>query len=143
MAAIHSTGSRFWWDERLNAYGQDKTGRASFAVRLAFASVLILAAPLDARAQTFTPKDEAPEQFPDFPNREETFYSCSACHAFKLVASQGMSRARWDGVIDLMSDRHGMAKLDAKEREPLLDYLEKAFPERTEPGGWQNPFLKK
>jgi hypothetical protein len=102
-------------------------------------------APLETAAQLgFTPKEEAPEQFPDFPNREETFYQCSACHAFKLVASQGMSRGRWDGIIDLMSDRHGMAKLDAKEREPLLDYLEKAFPEVTQPqGGWQNPFLKK
>jgi hypothetical protein len=122
-----------------------KTRRAAFAVRLVFASMLLVAlAPVDARAQTFTPKEETLEQFPDFPNREETFYSCSACHAFGLVAQQGMSRARWDGIIDLMTDRHGMAKLDAKERVPLLDYLEKAFPEREQPqGGWQNPFLKK
>lgn len=123
---------------------QNKTGRAAIAVRLVFAAVLIAAIPMEARAQAFTPKEEAPEQFPDFPNREETFYMCSACHAFKLVASQGMSRGRWDGIIDLMSDRHGMAKMDAKEREPLLDYLEKAFPESAQPqGGWQNPFLKK
>lgn len=128
----------------LSGHKQDKAGRAAFAVRFAFALLVVVAVPVTAGAQGFTPKEEAPEQFPDFPNREDTFYMCSACHAFKLVASQGMSRARWDGVIDLMSDRHGMAKLDAKERAPLLDYLEKAFPESAQPqGGWQNPFLKK
>lgn len=118
-------------------------GRAAAAVRLFFTAVFLLT-PITAFGQTITPKEETPEQFPDFPNREDTFYQCSACHAFKLVASQGMSRARWDGIIDLMSDRHGMAKIDAKDRQPLLDYLEKAFPERApEQGGWQNPFLKK
>lgn len=122
--------------------------RAASAVRFIYAVLIVgaLLAPALAQSQApaFTPKEEAPEQFPDFPNREEAFYSCSACHAFKLVASQGMSRGRWDGIIDLMSDRHGMAKLDEKERQPLLDYLEKAFPDRApEQGGWQNPFLKK
>jgi hypothetical protein len=123
-------------------------GRAASAVRLVCLLGAFLMLSPGAFAQTqapaFTPKEEAPEQFPDFPNREDTFYMCSACHAFGLVAQQGMSRGRWDGIIDQMSERHGMAKLDGKERAPLLDYLEKAFPEKAqEGGGWQNPFLKK
>ena len=107
---------------------------------------LMLSLPLGAaRAQdTFTPREEEPEEFPDAPGREDTFYFCTACHNFKLVAQQGMSRQRWDGILDLMTERHGMPELQGKERDVILDYLEQAFPESTDrEGGWQNPFLKR
>lgn len=91
----------------------------------------------------FTPQPEDPEQFPDGPGRDDTFYTCGACHAFKLVASQGFSRERWNETIDLMIERHGMAKLDDKDREIILNYLATTFPPRTQPRGFQNPFLKK
>jgi hypothetical protein len=29
------------------------------------------------------------------------------------------------------------------EREAIVDYLEKAFPESEAPTGWQNPLLKR
>lgn len=93
--------------------------------------------------QTFTPREEEPEEFPDAPGREETFYFCTACHNFKLVAQQGMSRPRWDGTLDFMTERHGMPKLEGKDRDVILDYLEQAFPETTATPGWQNPFLKR
>lgn len=125
-----------------------ETKRAACAAR--FLPVLALAillgfpvAGAHAQQQTFEPRIEEPEEFPDFPGREDTFYQCGACHAFQLVARQGMSRARWDGIVDLMTDRHGMPKLEGEERKTVLDYLEKAFPESTEPSGWQNPFLKR
>jgi hypothetical protein len=35
-----------------------------------------------------------------------------------------------------------MPKLEGREREAILNYLEKAFPESEQPRGWQNPFLK-
>jgi hypothetical protein len=120
-------------------------GRTASAVRLLFLAALgALAIGMAAAQQpAFTPREEAPEEFPDAPGREETFYTCSACHAFKLVAQQGMSRQRWDGTLDLMVNLHGMAKLEGKDREAVLDYLERAFPERAPAtGGWQNPFLK-
>ncbi len=123
--------------------------RAALAVRVlvaatAVSALLAFQTPLRAQAPAFEPKEETPEQFPDFPNREDTFYSCTACHAFKLVAQQGMSRPRWDATIDMMTDRHGMGKIEQKDKQPLLDYLEKAFPEKAEESrGWQNPFLKK
>jgi hypothetical protein len=84
-----------------------------------------------------------PEEFPDFPGREDTFYFCVACHNFKLVAQQGMSRHRWDSTLAMMTERHGMPKLEGREREEILNYLEKAFPESDQPRGWQNPFLKR
>jgi len=139
--------SQFWWGKKLSE-SIEPIGRAAFAVRLLFAGFVAFYVSVHphsvafSQSPAFTPKEETPEQFPDFPNREEAFYMCSACHAFGLVAQQGMSRPRWDGIIDFMSERHGMAKLDEKERQPLLDYLEKAFPEAP-PQGWQNPFLKK
>jgi hypothetical protein len=119
--------------------------RAASAVRLfllgAVSALLVGAAA--AQQPAFTPREETPEDFPDAPGREETFYTCTACHNFKLVAQQGMSRQRWDGTLDMMANLHGMAKLEGKDREQVLDYLERAFPERAQaPGGWQNPFLK-
>ncbi len=96
-----------------------------------------------AQQQTFEPRIEEPEEFPDFPGREDTFYACSACHNFSLVARQAMSRERWDGILNLMAERHGMAEVKGKDREAILDYLEKAFPQSDAPRGWQNPFLNR
>jgi hypothetical protein len=120
-------------------------GRTASAVRLLLAALLAGALALGvakAETQDFTPREEAPEEFPDAPGREEAFYGCTACHNFKLVAQQGMSRARWNGTIDLMTERHGMPKLEGKDREVVLNYLERAFPEQAPSRGFQNPFLK-
>ena len=98
-----------------------------------------------ATAQTsFTPRDESPEDFPAGAGRDETFYTCTACHGFKLVAQQGMTRAQWEDSIALMVRRHNMPQLDDKERAVVLDYLEATYPPRQPAGrgGWQNPFAK-
>jgi hypothetical protein len=97
-----------------------------------------------AIAQTaFTPRGESPEEFAAGPGRDETFYACTACHNFKLVAAQGLSRAGWDDSINLMIRRHNMPPPDPKDREVLLNYLETAYPPRAPGrGGWQNPFSK-
>ena len=89
------------------------------------------------------PREEQPEQFPDGPNREDTFYFCTACHGFKLVAAQGQARGQWEDTLDFMTARHNMPKLEGNDRKIVLDYLEAAFPPRRAPGGFQNPFLKK
>ncbi|WP_156795645.1 hypothetical protein [Bradyrhizobium icense] len=98
-----------------------------------------------AMAQTgFTPRDESPEEFPAGPGRDETFYTCTACHGFHLVAQQGMTRAQWEDSIDLMIRRHNMPPLDDKDREKVLSYLASAYPPRAPAGrgGWVNPFAK-
>jgi mono/diheme cytochrome c family protein len=96
-------------------------------------------------AQTnFAPREESPEEFPAGPGRDETFYACTACHGFRLVAQQGMTRAQWEDSINLMIRRHNMPPLDDRDREKVLSYLETAYPPRapTGRGGWVNPFAK-
>ena len=92
----------------------------------------------------FVPRDESPEEFPDGPGRDETFYLCTACHNFKLVAAQGLNRRQWDESFQLMIDKHGMANIEGDDRKLVLDYLEKTYPPGTPAsgGGWKNPFLK-
>ena len=95
--------------------------------------------------QTFTPREESPEEFPAGAGRDDTFYACTACHNFKLVAQQGFSRRQWEETLVLMTEKHGMPALDAKDRETVLNYLETTYPPsaRAAPGGWQNPFLNR
>lgn len=105
---------------------------------------LLWMAPATAQS-TFTPRDESPEEFAEGSGRDQTFYTCTACHGFKLVAQQGMTRAQWDDSISLMIRRHNMPALDAKDRDTVLGYLEAAYPPRAPAagrGGWQNPFAK-
>lgn len=103
----------------------------------------LLVAP--AAAQTsFTPRDESPDEFVAGKGRDETFYACTACHGFKLVAQQGLSRAGWEDSLNLMVRRHNMPPLGPAERETVLNYLEAAYPPRAPAGrgGFQNPFAK-
>jgi hypothetical protein len=94
-----------------------------------------------AQPKTFTPRDESPEEFVVAPGRDDTFYTCTACHNFKLVAQQGMNRRQWEEILATMTDKHGMPALEGKDRETVLSYLETAYPQRAEErGGWKNPF---
>lgn len=101
------------------------------------------AAPAGAQAPAFTPSDEKPEDYPAGPGRDDAFYACTACHGFKLVAQQGQSRRQWDETLDWMTEKHKMPTLEGKQRQTVLDYLEVAFPPRTSPRGWQNPFQQR
>jgi len=112
------------------------------AILFIFASVFlsVAAASVFAQPKTFTPRDESPEEFADAPGREETFYTCTACHNFKLVAQQGMNRRQWEEILVVMNEKHGMPLLEGNDRETVLKYLEAAYPQRMEERGWQNPF---
>ncbi len=125
----------------------DRNTAAQFARRLAFGAVLLGASVASTFAQTprtFTPTDEAPEDYPAGDGREETFYACTACHGFKLVAQQGMTRAQWDDSLSWMTTKHGMNALEGDDRKLVLDYLEAHYPPATRAGGRDspNPFLK-
>jgi len=94
-------------------------------------------------ADAFQPAAEDPTAFPDFPGRDETVGFCAACHAFRLVASQGMSREQWQSSLAWMTDKHAMPELDPADRDVILDYLARAFPPKAPAagrGGWRNPF---
>jgi hypothetical protein len=91
----------------------------------------------------FTPSDERPEDLPEGAGREETFYACTACHNFRLVAAQGLTRTQWDESLAWMTSRHNMADIRGPDRDLILDYLEKHYPPRARSGpggGWKNPF---
>ena len=120
-------------------------------VRIGILGVLLVAAPFVALpmsrtlalAQVFTPQDESPKDYPEGPGRDQTFYFCTACHGFKLVAAQGQARPQWEDTLDFMTQRHSMPKLEGADRKVVVDYLTAAFPPRTAPRGGQNPFLKR
>ena len=97
--------------------------------------------PAGAQQPAFRPSDERPEDLPEGPGREETFYACTACHNFKLVAAQGLSRSQWDDSLAWMTKRHNMADIQGPDRDLILDYLARHYPPReTRGGGWRNPF---
>ena len=114
------------------------------AASLVLAALLHLSA-VTAQAQQFVPRTEDPSEFPAGPGRDDTFYACTACHNFKLVAQQGMTRRQWEESLQWMYDKHKMPVLPPKEREIVLNYLEATFPPRAPSGrgGWQNPFAPK
>lgn len=74
------------------------------------------------------PAPVAPEE-PEFgvlvaaPGVEETYAYCSACHSERLVAQQGMTRRRWEKLIEWMVEEQGMVPLEEPERSAVLDYL--------------------
>jgi hypothetical protein len=110
-------------------------------VPLAILALALAAVPAAAQTPAFTPSDEKPEDYPAGPGRDDTFYACTPCHGFKVVAAQGQSRQQWDDTLDWMTQRHAMPKPRDAERKAMLDYLEAAFPPRTQ-RGWRNPFQK-
>jgi hypothetical protein len=100
------------------------------------------AAPVGAQgSQGFAPQAESPEAWPAGEGREEAFFTCTACHSTGLITRTGQTRDQWNGIVDLMVSKHGMAAPDAKDREVLVAYLSAAFPPRASgQGGWRNPF---
>jgi hypothetical protein len=105
---------------------------------LLLASLIAVASCGSAQAKD---PDEKPEDYPAGSHRDDTFYRCTACHGFKIVAAQGMSRDRWDESINWMTEKHNMPKLEGDERTKVLDYLSASFPEKAgNQRGFRNPF---
>lgn len=116
-----------------------KLGRLRVAIAtLGIAAIAFTAA--DLRSASAAPEDK-PENYPDGPHRADTFYFCTACHSFKLVAQQGLTRDQWHDTLDWMEEKHALPKTEGKDRHLLLDYLSVAFPQKQK-SGWQNPFQK-
>lgn len=112
-----------------------------FVMGLAIVTAAVIGTAAFAQTPGFNPRDESPEEFAAGAGRDETFYACTACHNFKLVAAQGLSRERWDETIEWMTTRHNMPKLEGDERRVILDYLASAYPAAASGrGGWRNPF---
>ena len=106
---------------------------------VAFATAAVLAGGLSA--QDTKVQEDRPENYPDGPHRETTYYFCTACHGFKLVAQQGMTADQWHETLDWMQEKHALPVTQGKQRDELIEYLATAFPQRTKPG-WKNPFAR-
>lgn len=93
-------------------------------------------------APAFSPKDEQVEDLPAGPGRDETFGMCTACHGFKLVSAQGMTREKWDDTLRWMTERHNMPDIQGEDRTVILDYLAAHYPPKapSRSGGFRNPF---
>ena len=113
------------------------TMRRPARLAMLIAAALAIAGAVDGAAEGVA-DDETPEQYPAGPHRDDTFYFCTACHSFKIVAAQGMSRARWDESLDWMVPRHSMPDdgEDAKRSSTIWRRVSGA----RAPGGWKNPF---
>ena len=85
-------------------------------MRAASAALLAVLATAPAAASEFGVLHEAP-------GVEETYYTCTACHSEMIVAQQGLTRERWDHMLDWMVEEQGMPELEPERRETILDYL--------------------
>ncbi len=64
---------------------------------------------------------------PRAPGAEETYYLCSACHSFRLVAQQGLDYERWKEALDWMIEEQEMEALEPDERKLITNYLAKFY----------------
>jgi hypothetical protein len=105
-----------------------------------------VAGAVHAQAPTpgFAARDERVDDLPEGPGRDETFGMCTACHGYKLVSNQGMSRNKWDETLTWMTERHNMPALQGADRELILDYLSAHHPPKapSRAGGFKNPFAQ-
>jgi mono/diheme cytochrome c family protein len=102
---------------------------------LAAALLLALSVPV-ARAQ------ETPEALPEAPGREETFHTCVACHGTAVISRSRLTREGWDELMDWMTEKHGMPRLEGEERRVIVDYLARVFPQGARQRRGGNPFLE-
>lgn len=64
---------------------------------------------------------------PRAPGVEITYYACSACHSFKLVAQQGLSKESWKEVLVWMVEEQEMEPMEPADLSVTLDYLAKFY----------------
>ena len=94
-----------------------------------------------AQSDPNAPGGEEPSVLPAGNGQEEVFYACTACHSSAIIRRSGFRRDQWDGLMDWMTEKHGMNPLEGAERSLIVDYLAQHFPPRAAPGRGRNPFL--
>jgi hypothetical protein len=92
-----------------------------------------------ARAIEQTAEEET--VLPEGEGRAETFGYCTACHNTALIRRSRFTRAQWDGLMDWMTERHGMNPLEGEYRAIIVDYLARHFGPAQAPTRGRNPFL--
>jgi hypothetical protein len=92
-----------------------------------------------ARAIEATREEET--ILPDGEGRSETFGYCTACHDTALIRRSRLSREQWDGLMDWMTEKHGMNPLEGEFRDTIVNYLATHFGSAQAPSRGRNPFL--
>lgn len=92
-------------------------------------------------AQAIESTVEEEEVLPEGDGRSETFGYCTACHSTALIRRSRFSRQQWDGLMDWMTERHGMNPLEGEFRDLIVDYLATHFGPAQAPARGRNPFL--
>ncbi|MFC7738563.1 hypothetical protein ACFQX4_22765 [Roseomonas sp. GCM10028921] len=113
------------------------------AYRSAHEAVAVREAAARAEAERLaavqTPAETA-DILPAGHGRDETFARCTACHSTAIIRRSGFTQARWDELMDWMTEKQGMAPLEGTDRTLIVGYLAEHFPPRRNPQN-TNPFL--
>lgn len=91
----------------------------SAAARLALTGLFVALLTAPAQSQS----DEELARLPQGDGRDTVAGWCGACHSLNLVTQQRLPRWRWDELLVVMREKHGMPELDPGDRTAILDYL--------------------
>ena len=92
-------------------------------------------------AQAVSQPTEEETVLPEGHGRAETFGYCVACHSTAIIRRSAFSRDQWDGLMDWMTDKHNMTRLEGELRETIVNYLTQHFGAAQAPARGRNPFL--
>lgn len=95
--------------------------------RLALPVLVLLGAILIAPGGPALAEEDELGGIPRGPGAEETYYLCSACHSFRLVAQQGLSRERWAEALVWMVEEQEMEQPEPADLELMIAYLTKYY----------------
>lgn len=122
------------------------------ALRLAAALWLGLLAPAAAQegdlarrqaeaAQAIEHGTEDETVLPEGEGRHEVFAYCTVCHNTSPLRRTRLTREGWDGLMDWMTERHGMNPLHGEFRDLIVGYLAQHFGAQQPRARSRNPFL--
>jgi hypothetical protein len=78
------------------------------------------------------------------PGREQVQINCIPCHSTAIITATHATRERWDELITMMQQKHGLWPIVPTIRKQLLDYLAATQPP-SDPGleaGKQTPWAQ-
>lgn len=73
------------------------------------------------------PVDPFGDDWPQGVGRNETGFTCNACHSLAIVKQQGLNRGDWDELLVWMVEEQGMPELSPLTRDHVLDFLAEHF----------------
>jgi cytochrome c len=89
--------------------------------------LVLLGVTLLASSRPAQADDDELGGIPRAPGAEETYYLCSACHSFRLVAQQGLSYESWKETLVWMIEEQEMPTPEPGEFELIARYLAKFY----------------